>query len=246
MATERQLAQLRAALAYDEADVRSLTEAFLDVKVAVYTDTLLVLAEEYGYDLADDLDLSDDVLRALRDEARRDAQSVVDTFNHDMDQLLQENAALRRDDLITLYEQWAEARADSRADMVAVTEAYPAHADATMAFFQAAGIEPEFDFGGHGDDDPRCEVCQALADTGPHPLARVLAVGIPHINCRQEWHERDVDPALLPDELRLGANIAGIVGQDPLVHRAGGHTEAASQITGGLLDADSSQPLDGD
>src|SRR4029079_5096365 len=122
MATARQLRQLRAALAYDEADLRALTEAFLEVKVAVYADTLGDLADEYGYEIdGGEIDLADDLLAALHAEARRDAQSVVDTFNEDMNRLLGENAGLTRDELIDLYETWAEQRADSRSEMIAVS-----------------------------------------------------------------------------------------------------------------------------
>jgi hypothetical protein len=233
VASDRQLRQLRAALAYDEADVRALTEAFLEVKVAVYADTLGDLADEYGYELdGGEVDLADDLLVALRDEARRDAQSVVDTFNEDMGRLLDENAELPRDQLIDLYETWAEQRADSRSEMIAVSEAYPAHADATIAFWRAAGVEPEFDFGVHEADDapPQCEVCIALAETSPHPLARVLAVGTPHINCRQSWAEVGVDADTLPDTIQLGEATAGVVGGQPLVDRLGNHAKAAAYI----------------
>lgn len=235
MATERQLRQLRVALAYDDADLRALTEAFLEVKVAVYADTLGDLADEYGYAIdGGEVDLADDLLVALRDEARRDAQSVVDSFNADMERLLAENAGLPRDELIDLYETWAEQRADSRSEMIAVSEAYPAHADATMSFWQAAGVEPEFDFGVHEADDapPQCEVCIALAETSPHPFRRVLAVGTPHINCRQSWQEVGVDPDTMPDTIQLGAAVAGIVGGRPLVDRLGGHAPAAGFIRG--------------
>lgn len=235
MATARQLRQLRAALAYDEADLRSLTEAFLEVKVAVYADTLGDLADEYGYEIdGGEVDLADDLLAALHAEALRDAQSVVDSFNADMERLLNENRERARDELIDLYETWAEQRADSRSELIAVSEAYSAHADATLSFWQAAGVEPEFDFGVHEPDDapPQCDVCLALAETSPHPYARVLAVGTPHINCRQSWQEVGVDPDEMPDTIQLGAAVAGIVGGRPLVDRLGGHGQAADFIRG--------------
>lgn len=244
MASERQLRQLRAALAHDEADERALVESFLEHKVLVYIDTLGDLADAYGYAIEDDeIVLSDDVIRALRDESRAHAKSVVATFNRELEQLLDRNAEKDRDDLLDLYETWAEQRADSRTTAIALTEAYSAHADATAAFFQAAGLEaePAFDFGGHpelGDSPPACAVCQALVDTNPHPLSRVLEVGTPHIQCAQEWHERDVDPDTMPDEIHLGAAVAGIVGRDALVNRAGNDHEAAAAMIRDLATPD--------
>lgn len=237
MASPGVLAGLKAALAYDDADRQALAQSFLDHKIAVYIDTLGQLADDYGYDYGGRIDLSDEVLQALAQEAAAHAASVVDTFNSEVDKLVDRNAGLNRDAIIDLYEQWVEARADSHAPIIAVTEAYSAHADATASFWAAAGLEPQFDFGPHavGEDHAECSICQALEDLSPHPLSRVIEVGMPHVNCRQSWAEDGVDESQLPDELQLGATPGGIVGTDPLVQRHGNDRDAATAAVHGLV-----------
>lgn len=220
-------AALRAALRWGPEEQAELADEFLDVKVFTYVQTLADLAREHGVELEDDeVELSDAVLSALRREAREHAAFVVETFNRELDEFLDRNALADRETLIGAYEQWAEARADSRSETIAITEAYTAAADATVAFYRDNGLEVEYDFGGHAgeDDPPACEVCVALAETGPHPHERVVAIGNPHPGCRQHWHARDAE---LPDELVLGREPAGIVGQQPLLIRTGNDRDAA-------------------
>lgn len=222
--------RLRASLRWGREERADFYDAFLETKVITFVETLGELARELGYDIEDDeIDVSDDVLKALRDEAREHADFVVDTYNRDLDDFLDRNRELSRDDLLRDYESWAEARADAKAETIATTEAYSAAADATVGFFLDNGLlDAEFDFGGHGDDDPVCEICEALRVTSPHPASRVLAVGNPHIGCRQDWHHR-VDPGDLPDEVQLGRNPAGIIGAQHYLGQHGDDRTAAAQ-----------------
>lgn len=233
MAVSKALAR---ALRWGREEVDELADDFLDHKVFTYLETLGDLLREHGAAIEnDDIDLSDEILLALRAEAREHAQFVVDTYNRDLDSFLTRNADLPRAQLLDTYDAWAADRADARAEIIAVTEAYSAHADATAAFYAAQGIEPEYDFDhSHpGEDAPSCEVCAALEATNPHPAARVVAVGSPHIGCRQSWKARDPE---LPDELAVPTRTAGIVGSQPLTNRYGNDKVlAAAAIVSGAV-----------
>lgn len=236
MAVSKALAK---ALRWTQEEVDDLALEFLDAKVFTWVETITDLLIEHGVDaVEDDVDVSDDILRALRQEAREHAGYVVDTFNRDLDKFLERNANTPREQLLGDYEAWAADRAQARAETIAITEAYSAHADATVSFFQAQGVEPEFDFDhSHpGEDAPSCETCAALEATNPHPLARVLAVGGVHIGCRQSFKGRDVE---LPDDLRAPDRTSGIVGSTPIVMRYGNDNAlAAAAILAGDLDAE--------
>lgn len=242
MATYAELRGLGKMLRLRRGDVRQIARDFVHAKINVYLDTLHDLADEYGY-VPIQIDLSDEVLRPLVDEARQHAQFIVDTFNGEMEAFLDRNKERPPGQILQDFHAWAADRFDARGEQTAITEAYNAHADATVAFFAASGIPVEFDFGGHGDDEPQCAVCQALASSGPHPLERVVAVGNPHIGCRQEWHPLVPDDAELPDEeaLQLGQASGGLFGRQPLVIEHGNDHDAAAayvqQLAGGAADA---------
>lgn len=226
MAVSKALAK---ALRWGREERDELADEFLDHKVFTYIETLGDLFREHGVEVDDDdIEISDDILRALKREAVAHAAMVVDTYNADLDKFLQRNADTPRAQLLDDYDAWAADRADARAETIAVTEAYTAHADATIAFYEANG-GGEYDFGHHPEDDAAvCDVCKALEATNPHPVERVLAIGTPHINCRQKWRRRGDE---LPEELVVPDAPAGIVGSDPLVNRHGNdHTAAAAAI----------------
>lgn len=226
--------RVRAALRWGQDEVDELAAELLDVKVFTYVETLSDLLLEAGveHDRRTDIELSDAILRALTKESRIHARMIVDTFNDDLDKFLERNGDLPRARLLDTYRAWADDRAQARAEVIAVTEAYSAAADAQLAFTQAnapEGVEPEYDFGGHGDDAAVCEVCKVLEATSPHPHARILEIGNPHPGCRQDWHPRAIE---LGDEVRLPDKPAGLVGADHIVIREGGHDEAVRAIQG--------------
>jgi hypothetical protein len=230
--------RLRQTLRWGREERAELAEAFLEHKIVAYVETLSDLLADNGVtewdedDIADQL--SDSILRALRAEAREHAGFVVDTFNGDLDAFLERNADLPRAELLDSYDAWSTGRADARSEITAITEAYSAAADATLAFWEANAPAGEYDFGGHpelGDDAPECKVCQALVASNPHPVERVREIGNPHIGCRQNWHRKAGE---LPDELRLPEEPAGIVGAQPLVNRHGNDHDAAAEWIAGL------------
>jgi hypothetical protein len=197
-------------------------------KLDVYIGTLEELANAHGYDLTDDIVLSDEIDNALHDEAQLAASRIVSTFNTDLARFVaglpDETTA---DEALQAVDAWQTARAPAKAQVIAIDGAYDAHADATLHFYTAAGETPLFDFGGHGDPEPECALCEAIKARNPHPLERVLEIGSPHQQCAQEWHARDVNSAALPDTIALGAgDVSGLVGQDPLMQRVGSRAKA--------------------
>jgi hypothetical protein len=241
VATHAELRGLGKLLRLRPRDVREIASDFVSEKIGVYLDTLHDLADEFGY-VPIQIDLSDEVLRPLVDEARQHARYIVDTFNGEMEAFLERNAERPAGEILQDFHAWAADRFDARGEQTAITEAYNAHADATVAFFAANEIPVEFDFGGHGDDAAQCAVCQALEASGPHPLERVVELGNPHPGCRQEWHPRVPDDAQLPaeDDLQLGAAAGGLLGRQPLVIEHGNHDRAAAFVRD--LAGGSSQP----
>jgi hypothetical protein len=226
--------RLRAALKMDATDRRELADRFYETKRQVYRDTLADLASGYGYDVPEDsLLLSEDIVRELRAESNDHARLMVETFNRDVDAFLDRQPEdMDTGQLLATFEDWAYDRAANRVEVTAITEAYSAYADATVSFAADAGIEPEYEFGGHpeeGDAPPECEICQALEATNPHPHSRVLEVGTPHPQCRQRWHPL-IDPESLPDELNIGRTPGGLLGGEPLNMRTGGREEAVGEV----------------
>lgn len=216
-------------------DRRELADALLASKLAVYVSTLEDLVTSYGYDLpADGVELSDEVVAALSQEADDSATFIVDTYNEELRVFAGDNAELDDGDFITLYEQWAARRQEHKTEEWSITEAYSAHTDATLSFYRENGLEPEFEFGGHpelGDHPAECRICQTLEETSPHPLSRVLEVGKPHIRCAQNWHAL-IEPDQLPEELFVGTAVGGVLGQQDLSGRVGGVDAAVDFITG--------------
>jgi hypothetical protein len=226
--------RLRASLKMDATDRREMADSLYAAKRQVYLDTLVDLATSYGYEVAEgDVLLSPDIVSALRAEANDHARIIADTFNRDVDAFLDRQPEdMETQLLLDTFEDWAYDRAENKAESIAITESYSAYTDATLSFHQDAGLEPEYEFGGRpeeGDEPPECPICQALEAANPHPLARVLEVGSPHIQCRQRWHPL-VTPEDLPDELNIGRTPGGVLGADPLSNRAGGVDEAVSEV----------------
>lgn len=198
-----------------------LAGAFADAKRRVYLATVEDLLGRPSGQLSPDIDA------ALRLEAEEHAASVVATYNRELENFIDGLSDMPDVDMLLAVEEWSISRGDSKHELVAVTEAYAPHADATVATYLANLTLTEFDFGGHGDDPPDCPICRALVAGNPWPLEAVVQIGVPHINCRQEWHDvggglpADATEPLLP---------AGIVGRDTLLHRAGNRAAAVQLI----------------
>jgi hypothetical protein len=236
MASKRTLQRAVKRLAMGEPEIKDLAEKLLTTKRRVYRRTLASLAQRLGYSDTGLPNLSDEVLAALEAESRDHAERMAATFNADLVQQAAKLGPLPNEKVGPTLTSWANSRQRKRAKPIAITEAYTAHADATMSAILDFGL-PEgtlFDFGGHpelGDAHPVCSICKELVTHNPWTVAEVVQIGNPHPGCRQLWRlsrleQRDL-PAELPD---LGQTIAGIVGKDSLITRAGDRDAATAFV----------------
>lgn len=211
---------------------RERTAQFADRLLAaarrIYVQTLRDLSREHGVRRRR-IELAPGVERALRADARRTARQMLLSHNRDLRKWINDNAHLPDGLLVAQGTEFARRRWQTHTRYGAQTLAYTAHADATVAFYRDANVEPSFDFGGHGDAPPVCRICRALVETSPHTLATVTAVGIPHPQCRQRWHARgeiEIDPDVRPGQARGGLLDA----RPSLIERQGGRRQAEEWI----------------
>lgn len=227
--TRRQLRELHGSLEFDTTDREAISDALYRYKVKVYENTLTALAEQMGR--AELVNVTSQVRRKLRAEADESAGVIVTAYNRDLRSFIAQHVD---DDPVTILQRvdaWARNRAEARREKIAVTETYGPHADALAAVFLHNDMgDALFDFGGHGDADPACEICQVLKETSPHPVKVVVKIGSPHPNCRQTWHPV-IDPGDLPPFFSLEpADVAGIVGRQSLIQRVGGLKQAVRYV----------------
>lgn len=223
--------QIVRAVRFGPSEAADIADQLYQHKLDVYIGTLEELAAHHGYTVSEAIVLSDEIDQALFDESHLAANQIVSTFNADLGTFVR---ALPDDmtpeDALKEVQTWTEERAKYKGQTIGVDQAYDAHADATVHFYESAGAtDLLYDFGGHGDPDPECELCEALKAANPHPAERVLEIGTPHPGCAQEWHARDVAADVLPATFTLGAgHTAGIVGQQSFLQRHGNQRAKAT------------------
>lgn len=224
--TPQEKARLLAAFTRGDAYVDALADSLYLVKLRVYADTLSALLDELGYE-NEGITLSPDIQEALDDEAFDHAERIAATYNRDLARFADSIAGLDYAHAVERVVEWSRQRDENRAQLIGITEAYPPAADATVAFFLDNGVETTFNFGAHVDDAPaECPICMTLEARNPHSMDKMLRVGDPHPQCRQAWRP-NVDPDELPDEVVAGlGTVAGIVGSESLITRAGSRDEA--------------------
>jgi hypothetical protein len=213
---------LLAELLYGENEIRRLAAALADRKRAVYVDTLAERLRHHGS--RQEVTLSRSILAAIDAAAMIAAREVVQSYNRDLRDFVARWPLAPARDLLNAVEEWSIRRADWKAPQIAVTETYDAHVDALVSFYRDNGRTPEFDFGGHGDAEPACAICKAIRARNPWSYDGVVRIGVPHPQCRQEWHPRDVD---MPEMLVAGLEPAGILGSASLMQRASNQRDTA-------------------
>lgn len=232
MATKRGTRTAVEAVSWGPERVRAMAATLLRSKVRVYRKTLRELAKQHDVEV--EIKMSDAVKDALAAEAFNHAQAIARTRNEAALRIAVKLARTGMDDkrLASDLRQLIEQRQRKRTPMIAVTEAYGPHADATLGFYQQApDAFPQMNFGGRpdlGDSPAECEVCQAIIAGNPWSVEQAIRIGTPHPQCRQSWHSELGGP--LPDSMVVGEEIAGIVGSESLVLRLGSHADAAEAI----------------
>jgi hypothetical protein len=234
VATSSQVRTAARKYAQKKRDIDRLTDLLIRTRLEVYERTLRDVVDQLGADR--DVQLSPRVRAQLNIEARRHARLIARNFNDALaEYAVRVGPGLSDQELRRTLALWAENRNQRHAPLIAVTEAWGPHADATMAAFLELGLDDaRFDFGGHPDDSPpACDICQALVDTNPHPLTRVLQIGVPHPQCEQRWRVRGKPRVASTGDEPLGQRVAGVIGRDTLIQRAGSREAAVRAIRSG-------------
>lgn len=184
-------AELHQRFSYGLAEQQSLAETLYKLKVDAYLDSIIHEARRIGFDI--------DVARAelanpqtkshLRKQANRHAGYIVSTYNKDLAKKISDLAAeqypLRNTfQLASDLDRWAAERFAKRVEMVAVTESFTPLMRGMIDFYRQNGIETDFIF----ESNPAsCDLCKRLMATNPHPMRKVMRIGIPHIGCVHSW-----------------------------------------------------------
>lgn len=220
-------------------DVQRLTRLLQQTKRDVFAQTLAELGDQLGVAITP----TAKALLPVRIDAGNQARRIAENFNRDLARYAFTQRDLPAAELNKALGEWVGKRNRVHAPLIAITESYTSHADATMAAFLELVPDAEFDFGGHpekGDEPPECAICQALHDTNPHPASRVVAIGNPHPGCRQHWHARNIE-ALKEQLQERGVDAidlnkgGGIAGRRSLIERAGSRTAAADAVRSGKI-----------
>jgi hypothetical protein len=233
VASQRAIERAARRHAMKPADVDALADKLFRAKRRVYRRTLLEFARSLGLAITRPR-LSEDVERSLRADATKRARQIARTHNRDLARAMDELSEGRADaDLDAAIKTWRISRQRKRARGTAANELYPAHADALISAATELGLADDalWDFGGHpSDQTPVCEICNTLAALSPWTTAEVIEIGNPHPECRQDWHLRSPAAPDVPDDPVLGQQLAGIIGREPYVMRAGSRGEAVEQL----------------
>lgn len=128
-------------------------------------------------------------LRHLRSAARTEAESIVKTYNRDVEKQLQklydENPRGNRQYYISRMEAWAKRRDAQKSLSVALNTTQEARGYAKLRFAQKNKIETKFRFVG---PPAVCKVCMRLFSKGLVTLAFVKRNPVPvHPGCPHEW-----------------------------------------------------------
>lgn len=217
-----------------------LVSRFYEAKLAAYRTVLSELRVRFGGPAR--VYLSTAIRDALLAEAERDVASVLRTYEGFAagEVSRAQERGLSGSALAAHMADYMRERGRNRAALIARSEVVAPRLDATVSFYRENGIEPEFDFAG---PPPKCAICKALIESGPYHIDSVLAIGIPHIQCRHHWSAREVTAedllagGLRPGQISAGrGGTAGLVGGTTLHEKIGGNAEQiAERIREGIF-----------
>lgn len=193
---------------YQQAEQDALAETLYKLKVDAYEEAIYEEAHRMGFEVdRSAVSLDNAQTRShLRKQARRHAGFIVNTYNRDLhkklDDMSQQQYPLKnRYQLAADLDRWSSGRFSKRVDMVATTESFTPLMRGTIDFYRQNGIDTDFIF----DSEPAsCALCKRLEATNPHPIRKVMRLGIPHIGCVHSWSPVVKSPDMPTHELWLG------------------------------------------
>jgi hypothetical protein len=215
-------------------ETERMAQLFYKAMAAEYRNTMLELLHRHGEIGRSRVLLSPEIRSALLAQARADAARASRTINGLLDGKAARSKHLPADIFARELAGYMAERYRNRGPMLAMNETKIARLDALVAFYRENGSEPDFDFAG---PPPACPICKRLRKTQPHPLATVIRIGRPHINCRHEWKAKTRaqtglrDGGIKPGAITAGRGLpGGLLGGEPLANLAGGHDAALEQL----------------
>jgi len=135
------------------------------------------------------------ILANLRETARRDAVSIVDTYNRDLAYAIQairtETATANRSVFIKRVGEWAQAREGWKNDQISQMAIVGAKNYAVKEFVRQNRITAKAYVG--GPRPAKEEHCQALIDGEPYDANQLPAELPLHINCPHYWDIREAE-----------------------------------------------------
>lgn len=197
-------------LSYGEDEQSSLAEALYKAKVDAYEQAILNEAQRMGFEVdRTQVALNNAQTKShLRKQANLHASYIVRTHNSDLQKHLKSledgpTYPLRnRFQLAQDVDTWATERFRKRASLIATTESFTPLMRGVLDFYRNNAIETEFNF--HAEPGS-CDFCKRLLETNPHPLRKVMRIGIPHPGCAHAWSPVAVSPTQPPGgEVWLG------------------------------------------
>lgn len=173
------------------ADIEGLAEELFREGRRTAEEALLQEAQAVGCGVLSVHLTSGELLSWVRERADWAAGKICDTYNSDLInaiyRIIQETPTANRWVIAYRLQSWEAQRQGWKTGQIATTEAFVISNEAKMRFYEMNKVtEPEAWFG----YSLQCEVCQGIAKKNPHTLAEAEAIGLPHINCLDQWHIR--------------------------------------------------------
>lgn len=199
---------LNKSFSYGPEQQTSLADVLYKLKVDSYEEAVYQEALRMGFEIdRDSVQLDNPQTKShLRKQARRHAGYIVNTYNKDLRKELgrladQSYPLKNRFQLASDLDRWAAERFAKRLEMVATTESFTPLMRGTLDFYRQNGIDTHFVF---NSEPASCDVCKRLEATNPHPMRKVMRIGIPHIGCVHSWSPVVTEPIMPTHDLWLG------------------------------------------
>lgn len=179
-------------LSYGPGEIEDLAKALYESKVEAYETAVHAEAGRMGFEVdRGDVQLDNaQTKRHLRMQANQHARFIVNTHNKDLRKKIDELQSgdqyplKNRFQLAKEVDEWAAERFEKRSTLISRTESFTPLMRGTIDFYRQNGMETDFIF---DSDAASCDICKRLKATNPHPLRKVMRVGIPHPNCTHSW-----------------------------------------------------------